>query len=403
MREWRITNSEERIEKRPETIRNSFFAIRNSLFAVAASLLAAASAASSAIDLRADDDEALARAVQLQTVVQAALAAVTPSIVRIDTIGGAPPVRTDERGQPARPAFRAADGPTTGVIWSADGYIVTSSFNFARDPTIITVTLADGRRFVARLVARDRVTRLALLKIDAAGLPAAEWLALDAVRPGQYALAAGFGHGGDAPALSVGIVSAQRRMNGLAVQTDARISPANYGGPLFDIDGRVIGVCVPMGPGEDELADAQWYDSGIGFAVHHGSLADRVARMMNGVEPRRGLLGVVVDPRAPVRGLETGEDASPEGVRVVEEPVGPAARAGLAAGDIITHIDGAPTPRVVDFRRALILRGAGEEVEVSYWRAGESATVRLTLAAQSELAAAPDPEDDEDASATGGE
>ena len=99
-----------------------------------------------------------------QQVFRAALRAVRPSIVRIDTIGGLQPEqRAPVGGRRAGAGFRQADGPTTGLIWSADGYVITSSFNFIRDPSIITVTLHDGRRFVARLIARDRPARLALL------------------------------------------------------------------------------------------------------------------------------------------------------------------------------------------------------------------------------------------------
>src|SRR5690606_272236 len=78
-----------------------------------------------------------------QDALHAALMTMTPAIVRIDTVGGVQAVPGES---PAGPVFRAADGPTTGVIWSSDGLIVTSAFNFMRDPSIITVTFADGRR-----------------------------------------------------------------------------------------------------------------------------------------------------------------------------------------------------------------------------------------------------------------
>ncbi len=326
---------------------------------------------------------------QQPLVFQRALRAVAPSIVRIDTIGGAQPVRleTDKlQRQRVAPGFRQADGPTTGLVWSSDGYILTSSFNFVRDPVIITVTLSDGRRCVARLVARDQPARLALLKIDAADLPAPQWVDYDQLRPGQWALAAGLGYGSDEPAVSVGILSALRRMSGQAVQTDAKISPANYGGPLFDVDGRVIGICVPMGPGEDELAGVEWYDSGIGFAIHLDYIRRRITRLQQGQDLHRGLIGVFFDTHEPVVGVEPArseEDArSPvAGLRIIGETRGPAAEAGLQAGDVITHVDGQPTLRLVDFRRMVARKAAGDTIAVDYRRGDQAATLTLRLAA----------------------
>ena len=120
-----------------------------------------------------------------------------------------------------------------------------------------------------------RVTRLALLKVDATDLPAPVWAEPDALQVGRWALAAGFGHGTSQPALNVGVISGLNRMAGLALQTDAKISPANYGGPLFDCDGRLLGICVPMGMGEDDIAGVEWYDSDTGFVITHDVIAPR--------------------------------------------------------------------------------------------------------------------------------
>ena len=319
---------------------------------------------------------------QQQLVFQNALRTVMPAIVRIDTIGGAQPVRhemTIMRQQRVTTGFRQADGPTTGLIWSADGYILTTSFNFVRDPVVITVTLADGRRYVARLIARDAPARLALLKIDATDLPTPQWVDVDELRPGQWALAAGWGYGGAEPALTVGILSAPRRMSGQAVQTDAKISPANYGGPLFDVEGRVIGICVPMGPGEDEFAGVEWYDSGIGFAIHAEHIRRRVPRLKQGDDLHHGLLGINLDSREAVVGDEVGDDAV-SGLRIIGQPRGPAAEVGLQTDDVITHLDGEPTPRIVNFRRIVARKAAGDTIKVDYRRGEQLASVALTLA-----------------------
>jgi serine protease Do len=85
---------------------------------------------------------------------------------------------------------------------------------------------------------------------------------------GQWVVAMGIGFGDAEPALTAGIISAASRISAKAIQTDANLSPANYGGPLVDLDGRIVGICVPLSPGgKQEGAGAEWYDSGIGFAV----------------------------------------------------------------------------------------------------------------------------------------
>jgi serine protease Do len=352
---------------------------------------------SPAQELASAPSSAAALIEQQQLVFQHALRIVAPTIVRIDTIGGAQPVQREMgvmRQERVAPGFRQADGPTTGLVWSSDGYILTSSFNFARDPVIVTVTLSDGRRYVARLIARDWPARLALLKIDAADLPTPQWVDCDKLRPGQWALAAGLGHGGTEPALTVGILSALARMSGQAVQTDAKISPANYGGPLFDVEGRVIGICVPMGPGEDELAGVEWYDSGIGFAIHLDHIRRRVARLQQGHDLHRGLIGVFFDTHEPVVGARPAESEADQqsvvpGLRIVGQTRGPAAAAGLTAGDVITHVDGEPTPRLVDFRRIIARKAAGDTISVKYRRGDQAAALVLELAAAEDFRAPP--------------
>jgi serine protease Do len=328
---------------------------------------------------------------QQRDVFAAALQTAAAYVVRIETIGGALPVERGRGGQgPQRPGgFRQADGPTTGVIWSSDGAIVTSSFNFMRDPSIITVRLSDGRRFVARLVARDRPSRIALLKINATGLPTPPLAPLEELRIGQWTLAAGFGHGSDAPAVSVGVLSATARMNATALQTDAKISPANYGGPLFDLEGRLLGVCVPLGPGEDLDAGVDWYDSGIGFAIRCDHLQPRVERLKQKRDLRRGMLGVQIDPREPVVGRRAAESPSDKrihGVYLLNVSDGPAAKAGLETGDVITQINDVATPRLLDFRRVLARFVAGDDIRVTYQRDERSETVALTLASPDDFA-----------------
>src|SRR5262249_40512615 len=142
-------------------------------------------------------------------------------------------------------------GPTTGVIVSSDGYIISSAFNFADKPDAVFVALP-GRsgRQVAQVVASDHTRMLTLLKIEASGLPVAQVTPKSEMQVGQSVAALGRTWVGadDVPSISLGIVSALGRIWGKAIQTDAKISPVNYGGPLIDLYGRVLGILVPASP-----------------------------------------------------------------------------------------------------------------------------------------------------------
>jgi serine protease Do len=350
------------------------------------------------------DTPAFATPDQQTLVFRAALARVGPSIVRIETIGGAQPLAPDAgpMGSGGGPQFRIADGPTTGVILSADGYIITSSFNFVRNPSIITVVLADERRLVAKLIARDRPARLALLKVDARDLVPAEFAPASALRPGQWALVAGYGYGTKSPSLSIGIVSALNRVNGLAHQVDAKTSPANYGGPVFDLDGRVIGICVPMSSSaaiNDELAGIDWYDSGIGFAATAERIRRQLPRLQRGEDAERGLLGIALAPPEPPSADPASRPAA-IGMRIGADPRGPAVEAGLQKGDIITHLDGIATPRLIEFRRVLWSKAAGDSIEVTYLRGERSGSATVTLVNEAYFRQGTREESDSDAPAT---
>lgn len=203
---------------------------------------------------------------------------VLPSLVTIETYGGA---STGARRGRISQLSQAGVGPTTGLIISDEGYILTSTYNFRDKPPIITVTMHDGKKQVAKQLGSDEARHLCLLKIEtseklAVPLPTP----IGDLRVGQWAISVGVGYGDFEPAISAGIISALKRDQGRALQTDANISPANYGGPLLDIDGRVIGICVPLNPkAKDGKASADWYDSGIGFAIPLSQLDESIAKM----------------------------------------------------------------------------------------------------------------------------
>jgi serine protease Do len=328
-----------------------------------------------------------------------------PALVRIETVGGTQPGRAisqdkpeethDGEGPSPRPKrtqnpfrddagsqFVIADGPTTGLVYSDDGYIVTSSFNFVREPALITVTLADGRRLAADLVARDQVRKVALLKVDSTNLPVPTWVGPGEIKVGQTAVALGLGFGTEEPSIHVGVVSALNRMRGNALQTDAKLSPANYGGPLCDINGRVLGICVPMAQRPGELAGVEMYDSGVGFALPRYRLAPIVAELMTGKSFHRGWLGMVIDPRAK-NSLVISNVADPSPVR----------SAGLQIGDTIMTIDGQPMRHFGHLMQALAMLPAGESVVVQVKRGEALFSASVTLARSDQLGSLPEAEE----------
>ncbi|HJT76914.1 MAG TPA: PDZ domain-containing protein [Gemmataceae bacterium] len=310
--------------------------------------------------------------------VQAAVRRVAPSVVRIETSGGAELIGSGPRG----PQVRKGTGPTTGLVVSADGYVLSSAFNFANKPSAILVWVPghkDGH--VAHVVATDHTRMLTLLKINTAEfLPVPEPAPKAGVRIGQTALALGrtFDTPGQLPSVSVGIVSALGRIWGKAVQTDAKVSPANYGGPLVDLYGRVIGVLVPASPrGDDETAGVEWYDSGIGFAVPLADINAVLPRLKAGKDLQRGMLGI--QPKSP------DQFAAAPAVGTVL-PHSAADKAGIKSGDVLEEIDGRPVANQAQVMHALGAKYEGDIVSVKVRRGKQELTfakVVLGSAAQS--------------------
>jgi serine protease Do len=315
-------------------------------------LLAIGCMASAADDIAALEEQSMNKAV----------ARVAPAVVRIETVGG-----LERIGE-----VLLGDGPTTGLIVDAEGYIVSSAFNFLRKPSSILVTLPTGKRTAAEIVARDHSRMLVLLKVTSdEPLPTAEALPVEQVQVGQWAIAIGRSFDAKRPNMSVGIVSAKDRIWGKAIQCDAKISPSNYGGPLVDIRGRVIGVLVPMSPNaQSEVAGAEWYDSGIGFAVPLTDIHRSLPAMKQGKDVYRGLLGVA---------LKSGSIYSAPAEIAACQVKSPAYEAGLRTGDTIIEVDGRKIHRQAQLKHALGPRNAGDTVHVVVQRDEEKIETDITL------------------------
>lgn len=319
--------------------------------------LASVSAAQDAAQLDRMEQEAF----------RAAVARVAPSVVRIETIGGAERVGDGLIGT----------GPTTGLVVAADGTIVSSAYNFAGAPASILVRLPDGSRKPARLVATDHHRMLVLLKIEPdAPLAVPEVVPEAEMRVGQWALALGRALESEQPSIAVGILSATNRIWGKAIQTDAAVSPNNYGGPLVDIRGRVLGVLVPLSPEEAEAASgAEWYDSGIGFAVPAWHVMEILPRLQSGESLRPGVLGV---------SLASPNLYTDQPVIGACHPNAPARKAGLKKGDRIVEIDGRPVAWGSQLKEAIGRHYAGDTIRIAVVRGEERIERDVELLSQLE-------------------
>lgn len=359
-----------------------------SCFVALASVFAAGAVAA---QQRVDPDEFL----RLEPALQAAIAKAAPFVVTIETFGGtrrtlgedgpadgegppmprpAPKPEQPEPDEPApdpekkgggekegekkklplvAPGFHQNQGRTTGVVLTEDGWILVSRFALNFDPTTVLVTVPGRGTFHAQRAGEDTSRGIALVKIAAKGLPVPEFVAPDAAQVGQWAFALGRTFATDEPTVHIGIVSAKRRLFGRALQIDAYTSPANYGGAVVDVEGRVLGISVPLSP-SGRNAGVEWYDSGIGFAVTIADVPDVLARMKQGEVLQRGWLGVHLEP------AWLGPGAKISGT----PKDGAAAQAGLRKGDVILGVDGVEVSNGPHLQMLLSSRLGGDAVSL---------------------------------------
>lgn len=271
---------------------------------------------------------------------------------------GIPGLRMPQQG--AQP-FR---GQGSGFIISSDGLILTNA-HVVREAKQVTVKLSDRREFSAQVLGSDPATDIAVLKVDAKGLPTVQLGDPRQVQVGDPVLAIGAPYGFEQTATQ-GIVSAKgRSLPGDSVvpfiQTDAAVNPGNSGGPLFDGAGRVIGV------------NAQIYSQSGGFQGLAFSIPIDVAlkikdQIVTNGKVEHARLGVTLQDLSAPLATSFGLDA-PDGALVSSvQPGSAAAKAGLKAGDVITHIDGEPVRVAGDVSSRVGLARPGDKLKLEIWR-----------------------------------
>jgi Do/DeqQ family serine protease len=264
----------------------------------------------------------------------------------------------------------------SGFIVRGDGYIYTN-YHVLEGADRIDVKLKDGREFQAKIVGTDEKTDVAVIKIEAANLPVAQFADSDLVRVGQFAFAIGAPFKLDYT-FTYGVISGKGRSKLLAtggysisdyLQTDASINPGNSGGPLCDIDGKVVGM--------NTLING--LNRGLGFAIPSNLTNEIGQQLIAGHKIIRPWLGIRIeslgdDPS--IRDLFKGLDKGVV-VRTIEADA-PAYKSDLRPFDVITQVDNSPVNSDTQLQREILKKKVGQNVELTVWRKGQTLKIAVT-------------------------
>ena len=278
---------------------------------------------------------------------------------------------------------RRSEALGSGFVISADGYIVTNN-HVIEGADQIEIEFFSGKRLEAKLVGTDLKTDIALLKVESPEpLPFVAFGDSDAMRVGDWVVAMG-NPLGQGFSVSAGIVSARgRELSGTYddfLQTDAAINKGNSGGPLFNVDGQVVGV-------NTAILSPSGGSIGIGFSMASNVVAKVVDQLKEFGETRRGWLGVRIQDVTPDV-AEALSLADAKGALITDVPEGPAKASGLLAGDVILTFNGNDIDDVRDLTRTVADSPIGEAVPVGILREGKAETISVTLGRREEAEAA---------------
>jgi serine protease Do len=277
---------------------------------------------------------------------------------------------------------RLVEGVGSGFAISADGVVITNQHVTAGAEQIV-VTTREGRDFPARLLGEDPLTDIAVLKIEASGLPVASLGRSTDLRIGEWVVAIGNPYayllGNAEPSVTAGVVSAVNRnllpsrdQAGVYVgmiQTDAAINPGNSGGPLANALGEVVGV-------NSSIFSTSGGSIGIGFAIPIERALRVASELRRYGRVRRAWVGLDVTGAEDLRAWKTAG-----GLAVTEvAPQGPAERAGLAPKDVLLRADGARLRTFLDWEAVLLDTGPGDTLRVTFRRGASERTARVAVA-----------------------
>lgn len=266
--------------------------------------------------------------------------------------------------QPGEPREFQAQSLGSGFVISADGFIMTNA-HVVQAAEEITVRLTDKREFKARVIGSDRRTDVALIKIEATGLPVVKFGDPARLKVGEWVVAIGSPFGFD-NTVTAGIVSAKGRSlpqeNFVPfIQTDVAVNPGNSGGPLFNMRGEVVGI-------NSQIYSRTGGFMGLSFAIPIDVANDIAQQLRTAGKISRGRIGVVIQPVT--KELADGFGLpKPQGALVNSvEKGGPADKAGIVAGDVILRFDGKPITASEDLPRVVGATKPGSKVTAQIWR-----------------------------------
>jgi serine protease Do len=345
------------------------------------------------------DDNSVGALLSLDHAMETLAARVTPAIVNVTVTSrskpemaaeGQEPGNGDDDGQQInpfgqffghgmRPQPEIEHGLGSGVIISPDGYIVTN--NHVVDGAMdIRVTMSDRRILPAKLVGKDALTDLAVIKVNQTNLPNAPWGDSTQLHPGQTVLA--FGNPfGFRFTVTRGIVSALNRPNpsvtdrrkpGQFIQTDAAINPGNSGGPLVNAHGEVVGI-------NTFLISSSGGFSGMGFAIPSQIVRPTVESLIRTGKMQHGYMGVGISDVTPENSKFFDVNTAAGAVITQVEPASPGAKAGLKVGDVISELNGTKVSDAGELQAEVGLKQPGTTIRLGILRNGKSEPLPVTL------------------------
>lgn len=304
--------------------------------------------------------------------------------------GGQGPRRPGPPQEEPRPR-----GVGSGFILTPDGYVMTNA-HVVEDASEVIVTLTDKREFKARIVGSDQRTDVAVVKIDATGLPAVKVGDISRLRVGEWVMAIGSPFGLE-NTVTAGIVSAKQRDTGSYlpfIQTDVAINPGNSGGPLINMRGEVVGI-------NSQIYSRSGGFMGISFSIPIDEAMRVSEQLRTAGRVQRGRIGVQIDEVSKEVAESIGMDKTQGAlVRGVEDDA-PGQKAGIQAGDVIVKFNGEPIVRPSDLPRMVGNTKPGTKATVTVFRRGSTRDLTVTVAElePEKTASAPSPREEEAAPA----
>jgi serine protease Do len=342
------------------------------------------------------DDSSIAPLTSLDQAMEAVASRVTPAVVNVAvTSRGSNEEASEGQMQQLPPGLRQFFGPMmpqqpqqpqiehgvgSGIIISPDGYIVTNN-HVVDGATQIKVTLNDRRVLTGKVIGTDKMTDLAVIKVNASDLPSIAWGDSTKLKPGQTVLAFGNPFGYFEFSVTRGIVSAVNRPNpysenprsrGSFIQTDAAINPGNSGGPLVNAHGELVGINTFIISNSGSFA-------GAGFAIPSQIVRSTADELIKHGKVEHGYLGININDVTPDNAHFFNLKAAAGAIVAQVSPDSPASKGGLRQGDVITELNGEKVLNGGSLQLAVSEMAPGAGLKVGVMRDGKPITLNLTV------------------------